>query len=113
MYLWRAIDQNGEIRDILAQAKRNKHAALRVLMLSVVHDTTQYANNRVELSHQPTRQRERQMRGSKSRGQAQLFLAVHGMIGNLFRVGRHILRAANHRLLRSRAFVPWNAATCA
>jgi len=141
-YLWRAVDQDGDVLDILVQRRRDVRTAKRffrkllkaqgseprrlvtdklrsygvahrVVMPSVVHDTTQYANNRAELAHQPTRQRERQMRGFKSWAQAQRFLVVHGIIGNLFRVGRHLLRAANHRLLRSRAFVDWNAVTCA
>ena len=81
-------------------------------MPSVVHSTTQYENNRAELSHQPTRQRERQMRRFKSAGQAQRFVAVHGLVRNLFRVGRHLLRAAHQRLLRTRAFLTWNDVTC-
>jgi putative transposase len=133
-YLWRAVDQDGDVLDILVQRRRDGRAAKlffrkllkgqgseprrlvtdklgsygvaqRVMMPSVVHDTTQYANNRAELSHEPTRQRERQMRHFKSEVQAQRFLAVHGMVGNLFGVGRHLLRAVNHRLMRSRAFV--------
>ena len=82
-------------------------------MPSVVHDTGRYANNRAEVSHQPTRQRERQMRGFKLFTQAQRFLSVHGINQNLFRVGRHLLRAANQRMLRARAFLVWNAVTCA
>ena len=66
-------------------------------MLSVPHCTDQYANNRAELSHEPTRRRERQMRRFKSAGQAQRFLAVHAAIGNLFRVGRHLMRASHQR----------------
>ena len=83
-------------------------------MPSVRHSTRQYENNRTEVSHQPTRYRERQMRQFKSSAQAQRFLSVHGLIGNLFRVGRHLLRAPHHRLLRSRAFLAWNdiTATC-
>ena len=68
--------------------------AHRAVMPLVPHDTTQYANNRAEVSHQPTRQRERQMRGFTSPTQAQRFLHVHGVIQNLFRVGRHLLRSA-------------------
>ena len=82
-------------------------------MPSVVHDTTQYANNRAEVSHQPTRQRERQMRGFKCRAHAQRFLSVHGIVHNLFRVGRHLLHAANARMLRARAFASWTEVTCA
>jgi len=141
-YLWRAVDQDGDVIDILVQPHRDGRAARRffrkllkgqeaeprrlvtdklrsygaahrVVMPSVIHDTRQYANNRVELSHQPTRQRERQMRRFKSPAQAQRFLSVHGIVGNLFRVGRHVLQAANDRLLRGRAFAAWQAAACA
>ena len=81
-------------------------------MPSVVHRTARYANNRAEVSHQPTRERERQMRRFKSAAHAQRFLAVHGPIQNLFRVGRHLLRAVHHRLLRTRAFGAWREVTC-
>jgi putative transposase len=82
-------------------------------MPSVDHDTRWYANNRAEVSHQPTRQRERLMRRFKSVGQAQRFLSVHGMVQNLFRLGRHLQRAAHYRLLRARSFKEWSAATAA
>ncbi|MDE0831416.1 MAG: IS6 family transposase [Vicinamibacterales bacterium] len=140
-YLWRAVDDDGDAIDILVQSRRNRRAALRffrkllkaqgcvprrlitdklrsypaacrTVMPSVVHCTDQYANNRAEVSHQPTRQRERQMRRFKSAGQAQRFLAVHGPIENLFRVGRHLLRAVHHRLLRTQAFGVWREVTC-
>ena len=88
-------------------------AAHRTVMPSVVHSTRQYANNRAEGSHQPTRQRERQMRRFKSAAHAQRFLSVHGLVLNLFRVGRHLLRSAHHRVLRMRAFAEWDAVTCA
>jgi putative transposase len=139
-YLWRAIDQDGDVIDVLVQRHRNARAAKRFfrkllkgqgstpwrlvtdklrsysaahrdLLPSVAHDTGQYANNRAEVSHQPTRQRERHLREFKSAGQAQLFLSVHGVIQNLFRLGRHQLRAANYRLLRARSFKEWSAAT--
>jgi putative transposase len=141
-YLWRAVDQDGEVIDILLQPRRDRHAAARffrkllkrsgrvphrlvtdrfgsyraahrVIMPSVVHDTTRYANNRAEVSHQPTRWRERHMRRFKSVAQAQRFLAVHDVVRNLFTVGRHRLRARHQRLLRSRAFVTWNAVAAA
>jgi len=70
-----------------------------------------YANNRAEVSHQPTRQRERQMRGFKPPGQAQRFLSVHGVIQNRFRLGRHLLRPEHYRVLRARSFAAWSAAT--
>jgi putative transposase len=81
-------------------------------MPAVPHCTDQYANNRAELSHEPTRQRERQMRRFKSTGQAQRFLAVHGAVGNLFRLGRHLMRASHYREFRSRAFSEWQQVTC-
>jgi putative transposase len=141
-YLWRAVDQDGDVIDILLQPRRDRRAAERFfrmllkgqggvprrmvtdklrsyvaahrrIMPSVAHDTNQYANNRAEVSHEPTRQRERGMRRFKSMAQAQRFLSVHGITQNLFRVGRHLLRAANYRMLRARAFVVWNAVTCA
>jgi putative transposase len=141
-YLWRAVDQDGDVLDIFVQARRDGRAAerffrrllkgqgkepfrmvtdklrsyqaaLRILMPSVTHDTARYANNRAEGSHQPTRQRERQMRRFKSARQAQRFLSVHGVIHNLFRVGRHLLRSTNHRLLRSRSFRVWHTVTAA
>ena len=87
-------------------------AAHRIVMPPVVHSTKQYENNRAEVSHQPTRPRERQMRRFKSIGHAQRFLSVHGLVQNLFRVGRHLLRAAHHRVLRRRSFCVWDAATC-
>jgi len=141
-YLWRAVDQDGDTLDILVTRKRNKSAAKRffrkVLKIqgevpwrlvtdklksypaahrevfpSVEHRTGQYENNRAEVSHQPTREQERQMRRFKSIAQAQRFLAVHGQIQNLFRVGRHHLRAVHHRLLQDRAFADWREVTCA
>ena len=141
-YLWRAVDQDGDVIDILVQPRRNRRAAERffrkllkgqgseprrlvtdklrsysaahrAIMPSVIHITERYANNRAEVSHQPTRQRERQMRRFKSAAQAQRFLSVHGNIQNLFRVGRHLLRSANHRILRQRSFLVWHEMTCA
>ena len=70
-------------------------AAGRTVMPSVVHVTDQYANNRAEVSHQPTRQRERQMRRFTSAAQLQRFASVHGIVQNLFRVSRHLLRSAH------------------
>ena len=82
-------------------------------MPSVIHNTDQYANNRAEVSHEPTRQRERQMRKFKSPGQARRFLSVRGLVQNLIHVGRQRLQARHHRELRGRAFVTWDAVTCA
>ena len=141
-YLWRAVDQDGDVIDILVQPRRDQKAAKRFfrkllkgqgrppwqlvtdklrsysaahreVMPSVVHDTDQYRNNLAEVSHEPTRQRERQMRKFKTPGQAQRFLTVHGLVQNLFRVGRHLLQAHHHRELRDRAFIVWQEVTCA
>jgi putative transposase len=139
-YLWRAVDQDGDVIDLLVQRSRNARAAKRFfrkllkgqgskpwllvtdklrsyggahrnIMPSVDHNTERYANNLAEVSHQPTRQRQRQMRGFKSVGQAQRFLSVHGVVRNLFNLGRHQLSRGNYRLLRERSFKEWSAAT--
>ena len=83
-------------------------------MPSVAHSTTQYENTRAEVSHQPTWQCEGQMRRFKSVGHAQRFLSVHGLVQNLFRGGRHLLRADHDRVLRRRSFAVWDtvAAGC-
>ena len=141
-YLWRAVDEDGDVLDILVQSRRNRRAAVRffrtllnkqgclprrlitdklrsyaaahrTVMPSVIHCTDQYANNRAEVSHQPTRQRERQMRRFKSAAHLQHFASVHGVVRNLFRVGRHLLRAVHHRSLRTRSFRTWDTVTCA
>ena len=141
-YLWRAVDEDGDVIDILVQSRRNQRAAARFFrkllkrqgresrrlitdklgsysaahrtaMPSVAHSTRQYENNRAEVSHQPTRHRERQMRRFKSAAHLQRFASVHGVVQNLFRVGRHLLRAAHHRPLRAQAFLVWKAVTCA
>ena len=138
--MWRAADEDGDVLDILVQPRRNRRAAVRffrlllkrqgrvprqlitdklrsypaahrTVMPSVAHCTTQYANNRAEVSHQPTRQRERQMRRFKSPAQLQRFAAVHGIVHNLFRVGRHLLRSVHHRALRASAFAEWETVT--
>lgn len=70
-------------------------------------------NNRAEVSHEPTRKRERRMRRFKSPSQAQRFLSVHAVVGNLFRIGHHLMRATNYRVLRAKAFKHWQEVTCA
>jgi putative transposase len=105
--------QQGEPRRLVTDKLRSYGAAYRAVIPSVLHETSRYANNRVEVSHQPTRQRERQMRRFKSAGQARRFLSVRGVILNLFRVGRHLLQPANHRVLRARSFLVWSEVTCA
>jgi len=139
-YLWRAVDQDGEVVDVFLQKRRDgvaakrffkrllvKHrceprkivtdklrsygVAHRELIPDSIHDTSQYANNRAELSHQPTRVRERGMRKFKSIQQAQRFLNVHAVVYNLFNLGRHLITAMQYRLFRLRAFASWKSAT--
>ena len=105
--------QGREPRRLITDKLRSYSAAHRTVLPSVVHSTAQYENNRAEVSHQPTRQRERQMRRFKSAVHAQRFLSVHGLVQNLFRVGRHLLRAVHHRSLRTRSFRVWDEVTCA
>jgi putative transposase len=138
-YLWRAVDQDGEVVDVFLQRRRNRLAAKRFfkpllrshgqeprkivtdklrsyvvvhreLMPDVIHDTSQYANNRVEQSHEPTRSRERVMRKFKSFRHAQQFLGVHSTVSNVFNLGRHLVRAAHYRSLREGAFGHWTEA---
>ena len=141
-YLWRAVDQDGEVVDVFLQAHRDGKAAKRFfrrllkvhedeprkivtdklrsygvahreLSPEAIHDTSQYANNRAELSHQPTRVRERGMRRFKSRVQAQRFLDVHAAVYNLFNLGRHLISTRHYRELRHNAFASWKQAVAA
>jgi putative transposase len=98
----------GEPRKIVTDKLRSYGAAHLELIPDAIHDTSQYANNRAELSHQPTRVRERVMRRFKSTQQAQRFLSVHAAVYNLFNLGRHLVSAKNYRFFRSRAFASWN-----
>jgi putative transposase len=99
-------------RRIVTDKLRSYGTARKEVLPDVIHDDGKWQNNRVENSHQPTRQRERQMRRFKSAGQAQRFLSTHGPINNLFRRGRHLMRAAHYRLFRDRAFDQWREVTC-
>ena len=139
-YLWRAVDEDGDVLDILVQSRGNRQAAARFLrkllkrqgwvptrlvtdtlrsyaaahrrtMPSVRHSTTQYENTRAEVSHQPSRLRERPMRRFTSPGHAQRFLSVPAAVLNLCRVGRHRLRAVTQRHLRAAAFEEWRMVT--
>ena len=141
-YLWRVVDQDGEVVDVYPQAKRDGAAAKlffnrllrshgsepreivtdklrsygvahRELMPDVIHDNSQYAYNRAELSHESTRVRVRVMRRFKSVKQAQRFLGTHAAVSNfsnLFNLGRHLVRAEHYRGLRTRAFSEWGRA---
>jgi putative transposase len=136
-YLWRAVDQNGVVIDILVQPKRDRWAALRffrkllhvakrpprviitdklrsyaaakkLIMPDIEHRQSRYLNNRAENSHQPTRVRERQMKRFKSSEQAQRFLSVFESINAPFRLRRHLLSATRYRLLLNQSFHLWN-----
>ena len=85
--------------------------AHRELIPDAIHDTSRYANNRAELSHQPTRVRERGMRRFKSMRQAQRFLDVHLAVHNLFNLGRQLMSAEHYRFFRQEAFASWECAT--
>jgi putative transposase len=135
-YLWRAVDQDGEVLDILVQGRRDKRAAKkffrkllkglryvpRVLVTdklksysaakaevlpSVEHCQQKYQNNRAENSHQSTRLRERVLRRFKSAGHAQRFLSAFGIINSHFRVGRHFCTAGVYREMMKGRFTVW------
>ena len=137
--LWRAVDQDGDVVDVFLQPKRDGAAAKRFfkrllrshgrnprkivtdklrsygvahreVIPEVEHTMEQYANNRAERSHQPTRVRERGMRRFKSTRQAQKFLGVHSVVYTLFNLGRHLVNASHYRNLRESAFGCWSAA---
>jgi putative transposase len=139
-YLWRAIDQDGNVLDILVQSKRDAKAAKRFmaklmkkqrrvprvlvtdkyrsygpahreLMGSVEHRSHKGLNNRAENSHQPTRQRERAMRYFRSPGAAQKFLAAFSQISPHFRPRRHLMAASDYRTEMHHRFTTWNQIT--
>jgi len=138
--LWRAVDQEGAVLDILVQSRRDAAAARkffrtllkglryvprvvitdklasygaakRDVLPSVEHRRHKGLNNRAENSHQPTRERERRMRRFKSPGHAQRFLAAYGPIAALFRPRRHRLTATAYRQRRDHSFATWRAVT--
>src|SRR5215213_4431744 len=135
-WLWRAVDQDGCVLDILVQSRRDNRAAKRLLrkllkkqrrpprvlitdklasygaakkeiMPSVEHRKHKGLNNRAENSHQPTRRRERQMKRFKSAGQTQRFLSAHDQINNLFYFRRDHVPADHYRATRTQAFQIW------
>ena len=99
-----------EPRKIVTDKLRSYGVAPRELIPEAIHDTSQYANNRAELSHQPTRVRERGVRRFKSRVQEQRFLDAHAAVYNLFNLGRHLISARHYRQLRHSAFASWERA---
>jgi putative transposase len=100
-YLWRAVDQDGDTIDLLVQKRRNKQAAkhfFRKLLKGQCASPGRMITDKLK---------------SYSAAHAQRLLSVHGPVQNLFRVGRHLLRAVHHRLLRTRSFPMWDEMTCA
>ena len=113
-FFQRVLKNQGEVPwRLITDKLKSYSAAHREVFSSVEHRTIQYENNRAEVSHQHTREQERQIRRFKSMAHVQLFLDVHGQVQNLFRVGRHHLKAVHHRLFRDRAFAAWQEITCA
>lgn len=141
-YLWRAVDRDGDVLDILVQSHRDKkavkkffrkllkglqyvprviitdklrsyHAAIAEVLPGVEHLQQKYQNNRAENSHQPTRLRERVMRRFKSVGQAQRFLSAFGIITAHFQVGRHLYKAHGYREVMKSRFAVWQEVICA
>ena len=112
-FLWRAVDQDGVVLDILVQSRRDAGAAKRALLPDVEHRKSRYLNNRAENSHRPTRRRERQMQRFKSPPQAQGLLSAHAFIYGHFRPRRHRMTAASYRSSRATAFRVWREETCA
>jgi putative transposase len=139
-YLWRAVDQDGNVLDILVQRRRDKKAAKRFfrkllkgltyvprvlvtdklksygaakreILPGVEHRQHRYLNNRAENSHQPTRQRERRRQRFKSPGQAQRFLSTYGPIAQHFRPRRHRLSAPAYRQEMKNRFHSWQEIT--
>ena len=141
-WLWRAVDDEGEVLDLLVQRRRHKAAAVKLMRkllkkqgfaphvlvtdklrsygaaksemgLSARHEQGLRKNNRAENSHQPVRRRERKMQRFKSPGSAQRFLSVHAAIHNTFNVQRHLTSRRTLRALRDEAFQTWRAVTAA
>ena len=141
-YLWRAVDQDGEVLDILVQSLRDKQAATKFfrkllkglqyvpriiitdqlksyraakaeVLPGVEHQQGKGLNSRAENSHQPTRLREKVMRRFKSAGQVQRFLSAFGVITSHFRPGRHLYTAAGYREVMQSRFATWSELVCA
>ena len=142
MYLWRAVDHEGEVLDVLVQSRRDSRAALRLmrkllrkqgfvpkllvtdklrsygsafrqLQLTCPHEQGLRKNNRAENSHQPVRRRERKIQRFKSAGSAQRFLSMHAAVHNNFYLQRHLISRSTLRIFRAEAAVQWQAAVAA
>ena len=142
MYLWRAVDHEGEILDMLVQRRRDQHAALKLmrkllrkqgfaptlivtdklrsygaafreLHLTCRHDQGLHKNNRAENSHQVVRRRERKMQGFKSAASAQRFLSMQAAVHNTFNHQRHLISRSTLRIFRAEAAAQWLDAVAA
>jgi putative transposase len=136
--LWRAVDAEGGVLDVMVQSKRDKHAALKLMRkllkkygfvpdqmitddlrsygsaarelgIESRHERGQWRNNRAETSHQPTRRRERKMQRFKSPGSAQKLLSAHAAVYNNLNVQRHLTTRRTHRAFRAAAMNAWRA----
>ena len=141
-FLWRAVDNEGEVLDFLVQPKRNArtalklmrkllkrqgwaptrivtdklrsyHVAFRALRLTADHIDKKRANNRAENSHQPVRRRERKMQRFKSPASAQKFLNVQSAAYNAFYLQRHLINRPTFKKYRTEAFDVWESASAA
>jgi transposase-like protein len=141
-WLWRAVDDEGEVLDLLVQRRRDKRAAVKLMRkllkkqgfapevlvtdklpsygaaktqmrLSACHERGLRKNNRAENSHQPVRRREHKMQRFKSPGSAQRFLSTHAAVHNTFNVQRHLTSRNTLRDLRNAALATWRGATAA
>jgi len=139
VYLWRAVDAEGEVLDVLVQSKRNKQAALKLMRkllkkyalvperlvtddlrsysaavrdlgIERRHERGRWKNNRVENSHQPTRRRERKIQRFKSAGSAQKFLSSYAAVYNTFNLQHHLTSAQAHRAQRAESMDTWRTA---
>ena len=134
-WLWRAIDADGDVLDILVQTRRNAKAAKRFFQRLISqfgeprvvitdklrsyikpvqtqapnadHRARKGLNNAIEVSHRPTRKREKIMGRFKSHRQAQRFLSAHDQINLIFRPRRYQLTATSYRHARHDAFSLW------
>ena len=138
-WLWRAVDNEGEVLDFLVQPKRNARAALKLIRnllkkqgwaptrivtdklrsyhvafgklgLCAEHVDSKRANNRAANSHQPVRRRERKMQRFKSPGSAQKFLNIQSATYNTFYLQRHLLTRPLFKRYRAEAFEVWENA---
>ena len=141
-WLWRAIDDEGEVLDLLVQRRRDMAAAVKLMRkllkkqgfaptllvtdklrsygaarlelgLAARHEQGLRQNNRAENSHQPVRRRERKLQRFKSPGSAQRFLSVHAAVYNTFNIQRHLINRNSLRALRAQALQTWQVATTA